>query len=245
MQTKSIITLAWLFAMSVVGCSNESSTSTDNQPPDQLDQPLEAATSITDAFGNIYTVGYEQVSANNQNPFVEKRSADGNLAWKNFYEESTVDGRTTMIALDDQNQPYVAFTVDGGSNESTYITRHYCQPDAFSSAPFPSYGSGGGPKVTVLARLNASNGQIERATFLIARLTNGNTNTLRPLGILAVDNSLYVDVVSAAWPQAAGATHRANQRFNPDLFNDESRPNLRYQLSADLNEIIGVAVAPK
>jgi len=150
-----------------------------------------------------------------------------------------------MITLNETNQPFVAFSVDGGSNDGTYITRHHVQANAFENAPFQSYGSGGGAKVTVLAKLNPTDGRIERATFLIARLSNGNTNTFNPIGLYASESRVYLDVNSAAWPQAAEATQSQNQRFNTDLFNDQSRPPLRYELPSDLSEISGVAIAPE
>jgi hypothetical protein len=98
--------------------------------------------------------------------------------------------------------------------------------------------------VILIARLNPSNGQIERATFLLARLTDGRTNTINPLAFQLVNCKVYIDVQSAAWPQAAGSTHRQNQRFNPELFNDSNRPPLRYQLPSDLSELTDVWVTP-
>ena len=42
-----------------------------------------------------------------------------------------------------------------------------------------SYGSGGGPKIIYLARINPSNGSIINATFIGCKLNNGNANTIR------------------------------------------------------------------
>ena len=42
-----------------------------------------------------------------------------------------------------------------------------------------SYGSGGGPKITFLAKINPANGDIQAATFVGCKLDDGKTNTLR------------------------------------------------------------------
>lgn len=70
----------------------------------------------------------------------------------------------------------------------------------------PAPSSGGGAKVAVIARLDPDTGAIDRGTFLVARLSSGNTNTLNATGLTISGDSVLLDVESAAWPPAAGAT---------------------------------------
>ena len=203
---------------------------------------LPALSTITDSSGNIYQVGYDQVTAINQDPYVLKTSASGSEIWRIRHDETPIDARAVLVALDSQNRPYVIFTADGGSNDSKRYQTNHANPDAFGEAPFKSYGSGGGPKVSIIARLNPETGRIEKGTFLLARLTSGNTNTLNISGLAVSDSSVEVDVTSAAWPPGPGASSSSWMRFNEALFNDSSRPPLRYTLDLNLTQISSVVV---
>ena len=215
-----------------------------------LTEPLAADDSVTDSSGNSYSVGYEQVSSENQDPRVTKRSATGDLVWTVAHDTSSVDSKALQVALDSSERPYVTFTVDGGSYDGGYITRAQVESGAFDSAPFPGFGAGGNKAVTIVARLNPDTGAIQAATFLRARLNSGNANTLRPTGLSVAAGteggvSVYLDVESAAWPPAAGATAANWIRFDESVFNNDTRPPLRYELSADLSEIVSVEARPE
>ncbi len=199
-------------------------------------------TSITDAEGNTYSVGFSQVTGKKQNPWVEKRNPTGGQVWRIVHDDTPADARAFAITLDADQRPYVVFTVDGGSNDANRFQTRHVTGTPFSAAPFPSYGPGGGGKVTVVARINPDNGRIEHGTFLRARLNNGNTNTMNPEGIAIVGDTVQVDVVSTAWPPAAGARHNSWTRLDPAIFNDPTpgRPPLRITLPLDLTEISAV-----
>lgn len=197
---------------------------------------LTAESEFTDGNGNTYQTGFEQVSGNNQDPFVTKLDAAGNEVWKLTYESTPVDGRGVMVSVDDQEIPWVVFSVDGGSNEDDYIDRKETASEAFDDAYMNSYGRGGGPKVTVLAQLDPETGQIKQGTFLTARLTNGNTNTLNVLGIGFFDQNVAFEISSAAWPPGLGSSY---ERF-PDI-TDEDRIDgafkIYYEMDRNLSEI--------
>lgn len=210
-------------------CSDDSST------PDNFEN-LKADDSVTDAFGNTYEVGYEQASSNNQNPFVLKKDAQGTLLWKINHEESPVDGRALLIGIDPEDRIWVTFTVDGGSNENTYITRHKVDNNAFSNVFMNSYGSGGGAKVSVLAQINPETGSIIKGTFITARLTSGNTNSLSIDRIAFNDEGVLLETSSAAWPPGEGNSY---QRY-PNI-SDEDRIDgffeINYVIENDLSVI--------
>ncbi|MFO8042876.1 MAG: hypothetical protein R6U25_06725, partial [Alkalispirochaeta sp.] len=153
----------------------------------------------TASDGSTYVVGYDQVSSNNQDPYVIKRNADGDQVWGYYHDQTPVDARAVLVALDDEDRPYVAFTTDGGSNDSDRFQRNHVVDGAFADAPFDNYGTGGGAKVTVIARLDPDTGRIERGTFLVARLTSNNeTNSMAPQGLDVSGTTVLLDVNSYA-----------------------------------------------
>jgi hypothetical protein len=117
---------------------------------------------------DTYIVGYAQVSSNNQDAYVIKETS-GKTVWARYYDKSPDDSRGEALAIEG-NTLVVAFSCTGGNTDLK------ATQGSFQS----SYGSGGGPKITFLARLNAQNGNIEAATFIGCKLNDGKTNTLRP-----------------------------------------------------------------
>lgn len=204
-----------------------------------------AETTVTDASGNVYEVGYDQVSSNDQDPFVLKRDASGNQLWRIRHDQTPVDARALYVALDGDGRPYVVFTADGGSNDADRYQTNHVESGAFGAAPFAGYGSGGGAKVSIIARLDSETGRIEAGTYLRARLSNGNTNTLVGTGLRVSGSTVEVSVDSAAWPPAAGATSSNWQRFDETRFNDSSRPPLLYSFPLDFSEITSAEVLPE
>lgn len=119
--------------------------------------------------GNVkYVVGFSQVTSNRQDAFAYKMTG-GKLDWCHYYDQSPADTRGEKLAVSG-SEVFVAFTTDGGN-------AHY---RATKSAVQSSYGQGGGPKVTFLARLDAGTGRICHGTYLAGRLKDNRTNTLRP-----------------------------------------------------------------
>lgn len=226
---KNILTCLLCFFLLISCTENDASPESFNN--------LSSDDSVIDAIGNMYEVGFEQVSGNNQNPFVLKRDVNGTVLWKINHEETPVDCRAKLIAINGSGRVYAVFSVDGGSNENTYITKHQIEANAFDNVYLNSYGSGGGPKVSVLTEINPDNGKIIKGTFLIARLSNGSTNSLSIDGMGFNETGILLESTSAAWPPGAGTNY---QRY-PNI-TDEDRIDgffkVNYIVDYNLSEIL-------
>ena len=219
----------------VFSCSEDDSPSHTDGGTTNGDN-LSNESSAVNSLGEVYQVGFEQ-QPNNQNPFVEKLAANGDRIWIVNHETTPVDGRAVTVAVDEQDRPWVVFTVDGGSNEEDYINERWVDDGAFTDVFANSYGQGGGPVVSVIARLDPATGKIVKGTFITARLTNGNTNTLRIESIGFSEGNVIAEATSAAWPPGAGTSY---ERM-PDI-TDEDRVEgsflLYYELTLDLSTIL-------
>ena len=198
---------------------------------------LSASSTVTDANASVYTVGYVQQSSNNQDAVVEKKDSEGNILWKVAHATSPADERAVLIALDKEQNPWVVFTVDGGSYDAGYITKKFIEKGAFQNVYQDSYGKGGGSKVAIIARLNPENGRIVKASFLTARLNSGNTNsfTIEKIGI--ENGKINLEAKTAAWPPAAGKSYSKM----PNITDEDRVDNaflLRLQMDAALSEIL-------
>jgi hypothetical protein len=131
-----------------------------------------------DQQGNIYTTSFTQVSSDNQDASVRKTTSAGGLVWLHHYDKTPIDSKAILCFVDEQNELWVVFTVDGGSYDSGYITKHWVQPDAFTGVVAGGYGSGGGPVAAIIARVNKEDGRIIKGTFLSSILSSGKTNSL-------------------------------------------------------------------
>ncbi len=140
------------------------------------------AARVSDGSRSFY-IGTQQVSQSNQNPIVASFT-DGALDWVvNSFETGFPDGRAVGILWDQHKMLYVAMTVDGGGSGI----------EAFTTSGWQTgYGSGGGARVTVLLRLELQDGQPSAGTFSIARLSNGNTNTMVPTDLMLVNDQLVL-----------------------------------------------------
>lgn len=215
----------------------EDSINNSNTPNTPVsDMALTEDTKATDSQGNIYQVSFRQASSNNQNPIVTKWNAQGEEIWSLNHETSPVDGRAELIVIDNNDMPWVIFSVDGGSYDADYIDKKHVEVGAFDNAYMASYGSGGGPRVRLIARLNPKSGDIVKATFMTARLTNGKSNTLDIREIGFQNGRFAFNTKSAAWPPGEGSSYN---RF-PDI-TDEDRIDgsfrIYYEMNTDLEKI--------
>lgn len=135
--------------------------------------------------------GYLQVSANDQNPIVALFENGEQVFCNKGIDTSPVDSKVLTAAYDATLGLFVAISVDGGSNESGYISRYT------KSGWLSSYGSGGGSKVTVLLKINTTTGEPEAGTFIRAKLSNGKTNSLEATAINFASGS--VKVTANSW----------------------------------------------
>jgi hypothetical protein len=160
--------------------------------PTMSEAQIQATGAARVTFGSrtIY-VGTHQVSAISQNPIVASFT-NGIADWiVNDYEVGTPDGRAVGVMWDGAYLLYVAMTVDGGGSGIEAHTTNGWQT---------AYGAGGGPRVTVLLRLNANSGRPMAGTFSIARLANGNTNALIPTNLDFVNSRVVMFADSAFSP---------------------------------------------
>jgi hypothetical protein len=135
-----------------------------------LDEML-AAGAPSIRFGDTTLVmGFEHVSGNEQDPVVARFDA-GAHTYCTYHEAGGPDGRAHGLTWDGGAHAYVVFTVVGGGSGIETATQN---------GWLPSYGSGGGPKVSVLTRLVTATGEFDAGTFVIAKKKDGKTNTHDP-----------------------------------------------------------------
>ncbi|WP_035726501.1 hypothetical protein [Eisenibacter elegans] len=224
------------FCLMLLVASTACNRKKNNEDPAPDTANLTSTNTVTDAQGNVYTVGFDQATSINQNPFVRKVNAQGQEQWRLVYENTPVDGRAVLVTLDEAQNPWVVFTVDGGSNDAGAIQRRQVASNAFQGVYNNSYGSGGGPKVSLVARLNPNTGIIERGTFVAARLTSGNTNTLNITKIAVSQGKVQFEISSAAWPPGEGTSY---VRF-PNITDADRIDNafkIYYEMDTDLRGI--------
>jgi len=146
--------------------------------------------SCSDSFNNLkknairlnkgkwdFFAGYQQFD-NNQNPVVvafkgkSKKwcAGSGSGSTRPAYENDPPDSRAYGLIFDGKDL-YGVFSIDGGPGYDDLVK---------STNWFHSYGNiggGGGPKVTVVVRLNKKNGKPLNAVFLGAKLSSGRVNS--------------------------------------------------------------------
>lgn len=139
-----------------------------------------------------FFIGYQQVSANNQNP-VLVRFDQGVQTWlRSDYESSGDDSRGYGLLWDGGNQLYAVFSSTGSQGDSSQDFRRFAQQGWLRS-----YGAGGGPKVAVLARIEPASGEVRAASFVSAQLSNGNSNSLQVKDLALQGEALTVQ--ASAW----------------------------------------------
>jgi hypothetical protein len=194
----------------------------------------EAAIAATDAARiivgtqTIY-IGTDQVSGNNQNPIV--RSFDSTNPANNWtrtdYEVTGADGRGLGLAWDGTNL-YGVFSVDGTQGNPNQDFRRAAS-DA-EQAWLRSYGQGGGPKISVLGRIDPSTGELLDAAYLSALLSNGNSNTLTVDGLSKnAGGNLVVSAQSFFSPRRPDGTRltQITPGSSPFAYVVEITPDLR------------------
>lgn len=174
-MTRIIIVLLTTFSLTFIGSckkedlSVESSSSQNSETNNLVVETIQRNSGSEKAisFGDkTFIIGYTQLN-NNQDAYALCKRGEETI-WSRYYDRSTDDSRGEAMAYSGNNL-IVAFSCTGGNTDF----------EATSGAFQMSYGSGGGPKIIFLARLNASSGIIEKATFIGCKLNNGNTNTIR------------------------------------------------------------------
>lgn len=190
---------------------------------------------VIDAAGNTYLTGFDQVSRNNQDPFIHKKNSRGETIWRVRYEETTLDGRGVLLAIN-EGKLYAVMTVDGGSTADNSITKHQVMPGAFEGVFQAIYGVGGGPRVSLVMEIDTETGKIKKGTFITARLTDGNTNTLLVGQIGFSNGKIVLRAGAAAWPPGAGTSYVRFPNIS-DADRIEDAFWLRYEIEPDFSRI--------
>ena len=118
---------------------------------------------------SIY-IGYQQVSSKNKDPRII-RFDNGVKKWCRSDYETTNDDGTGYGLLWSGSVLYGVFTSTGtqtGNDFRLFATGRWLS----------SYGSGGGAKVAVIARINPENGTVDYATFFSAKKPSDGKTTL-------------------------------------------------------------------
>ncbi len=247
MKTHQKLWAALGVALFFWNCSDEA---TDTLAPTV---ELGAFTQITDLNGNQYEVGYDQVSSNNQDSYVLKKDVAGNELWRLVHGSSPVDERAYLVNIDPSGNPWVVFSVDGGSNSSQYISNKLIENGAFSNVFLSGYGrASGAAKVSILAQLNPETGNIVKGTFLMARTEEGNinanpkTNTFVVNKIGFSEEGVIVECDSYFKPPAVDATE-SNFLHHPDATEENKQGDkwvVRLQLPYSLSRLISSEIIP-
>lgn len=164
--------------------------------------------------------GYEQ-SGQNQNPVVALFDGATQI-WCERHEQEAPDGRAYGLSWDGGAWLYVVYTVVGGGT---------ALDDAAKNGWLASYGSGGGPKVTFVGKVDAGSGALQAGSYVIAKKQDGSTNTLTPLAAVLPLESGSLEVRGSS----------AFQPLNPDksTMTCSAYPfYARYVLSADFSQLM-------
>ncbi|MHC5614935.1 MAG: hypothetical protein ACYTXA_29145 [Nostoc sp.] len=147
-------------------------------------------------------IGYQQVSSNNKNP-VTIRFNNGIKTWcRSDYETTNDDGTGYGLYWDGNNVLYGIYSSTGSQTGNDF--RRFATGRWLSS-----YGSGGGPKVAVIARINPANGEVNYATFLSAKKpTDGKTNSLVVNNLSWNGTNLTVQATSWWTPRRANTNSK-------------------------------------
>jgi hypothetical protein len=141
-------------------------------------------------FGSssIY-IGYQQVSSINKDPRII-RFDNGVASWcRSDYETTADDGTGYGLYWDGADTLFGVFSATGTQTGNDFRR--------FSVGRWlPSYGSGGGPRVAIIAKINPTNGDVQYSTYLSARLSDGKSNSLVVTAINATSTEVVVNANS-------------------------------------------------
>lgn len=207
-MTTSNILYLFVPALAFTILALQSCSASTSGSDEELNINLSADTTVIDHEGNVYVIANENEHEDSSSiPTISRYGADGNLQWKTEYDNSPVKVTGVVITLDELNRPWALFHVNGDSGNNSYIRIKHVSENAFSNVYQSSYGMGGGADITLIARINGTNGVIEKATFLSAQLSNGNSNTFMALAIGVNDRTVRIQAESAFTPPYPGTSY--------------------------------------
>jgi len=184
---------------------------------------MTASGSASLAFGGVTLVaGYEQ-KGQNQDP-VLARFDGSNRTYCEHHEREAPDGRALGLTWDGGPTAYVVYTIVGGGSAF----------DAKAKGSWlDRYGDGGASsKVTYVGEVDVASGALVRGSFLIAKKSDGKTNSHAPKGAVTV-------TADGSGLEVLGES--AFQPLNPDRSIQKCTGypfQTRYVLSRDLTRLV-------
>jgi RTX calcium-binding nonapeptide repeat (4 copies) len=204
-----------------------------NFDPTEVEAAGRAANRITAGATTLY-IGLNQVSSNNQDPWVASFT-NGRLNWyRSDYEITPDDGRGTNLVWDGGTNLYAAFTATGTQGTPDQDFRRFATAGWLKSYSDASPGGGGGGKVAILAKLDPLTGDVITASFLTA-LNGTKTNSVSVQSLSLNGNNLVVQADSAFAPRKADKT-AMTRNSNPKV-----SPNYTVEFAPDLGAVIRAA----
>lgn len=210
-------------------------TITNDDNPTEAQIQSKAATSRVSGGTTIY-IGYNQVSTGtdigNQDPWVASFS-NGSLNWyRDDYEFTMDDSRGTHLLWESStNTLYAAFTSTGTQGTAAEDFRRFATNGWLRHYTDYSPGGGGGAKVAILTRLDATTGDVTNASFLTA--LNGNkTNSLFVKDLTLNGSNLVVQADSAFAPRKADRTAMTSTGATA------TSPNYTIEFAPDLGSVM-------
>jgi hypothetical protein len=182
--------------------------------------------SITVGTSQIF-IGYRQVSSINKNPILIRFNGTTRVFCRVGYETTGDDGTGYGLWWDGGPVIYGVFSATGTQGLPSQDFRRFA-----TNGWLKSYGSGGGPKIAIIARINASTGVISHATFLSARLSSGKSNSIQVTGLNFVNGEVQVTANSWFSPRRTNLTAFTCTGSSPFLYNIVFNSTLTTALSA-------------
>ncbi len=179
---------------------------------------------------STYYIGTRQVTSTNQNPIVAKFTG-GVLDWcREDYETTGADGRGYGLFWSGADL-YAVFSTDGTQGTVAEDYRRFTGNGWLKHYTDGSPGGGGGPKVSIIIKINPATGEgiVGNGTFITARNSSNQTNslevrdiTLNSSGQLVVQaNSWFAprktDRTAMAQTGTGGSPYDYTIIFTPDL----------------------------
>lgn len=166
-------------------------------------------------------IGYQQVTSTNKNPIMARFDGGSQIWCKTNYEVTNDDSTGYGLLWDGEGVMYAVFSSTGTQGESSQDFRRFA-----TRGWLRSYGSGGGAKAAVLARVNPATGNISSATFLTAVQRDGRTNSLNVRALSWTGTRLVVTADAWFSPRRANTQRMTCSGSSPFSYQLRFTPNL-------------------
>lgn len=232
---------ACVVVVALSGCSSAGNDPDDNPSSQSAFDTTDVTFSASDSEADVIAAGAASVSIadltvyigtevvgppSNTNPILVAFDASGVQKWSNTTIDTTGADATGLGLGTDGQQLYALFTIDGTQSGDQI---HRFTTDGWVSL----YGTGGGAKVTVVLAIDPATGiPTGDGTFIIAKLSNGDTNRLVANAIIIGTDSVTVRAESYPSP------------LDPDLNRIVATAPVDYEvvLSRDLSTALSAQV---